>query len=255
MSPEPYYSDGRVRLYLGRFEDVMPALDEDLDLAIVDPPTGETSLEWDRWPKGWPARLATVASSMWCFASTRTLLEKRDQFRRIGPREGWRFSHDVVWEKSNGTGPATDRFKRVHESVSFWYRGPWGSIHHEVPRLEHRGPDKSVIRRAQPAHLGQIGTASYVDDGTRLARSVQRFPSVRDGINETEKPVPLLELMVRYGCPRGGLVLVPFSGSGAVEEAARNTGRRAIGIEMREDQLEQAALRLSQDRLDFGEVS
>jgi hypothetical protein len=46
-----------------------------------------------------------------------------------------------------------------------------------------------------------------------------------------EKPVGLLEAMIRLVCPAGGLVLDPFAGSGTALVAARNTGRRGLGVE------------------------
>jgi methylase of polypeptide subunit release factors len=54
----PYYADDHVTLYLGDHEDVLPALDRTFDLIVADPPYGETSLDWDRWPDGWPALMA-----------------------------------------------------------------------------------------------------------------------------------------------------------------------------------------------------
>jgi site-specific DNA-methyltransferase (adenine-specific) len=51
-------------------------------------------------------------------------------------------------------------------------------------------------------------------------------------IHPTQKPLDLLRPMVRYSCPPGGLVLVPFSGSAAVEVAAALEGRGSIGFEL-----------------------
>ena len=245
----PYFDDGTVRLYLGRFQDVLPTLTGQVDLVVADPPYAETALEWDRWPDGWPALIAGRARSMWCFGSMRMFLDRRDEF--TGP--GWHLSQDVVWEKHNGAGFAADRFKRVHEHAAHWYRGGWDSIHHETPHTAHTGPDKSVgAGTSRTPHTGRIGAHRYEDDGTRLARSVQRAPSVRGGLSPTEKPVALLRLLIEYGCPPGALVLDPFAGSGSTLEAARLTGRRAIGIEADAAQIEKAARRLSQGVLEAG---
>ena len=66
---KPYYRspDGQVELYLGDMREVLPALNLQADLVVADPPYQSTSLDWDRWPDGWPTLAATVASSMWCF--------------------------------------------------------------------------------------------------------------------------------------------------------------------------------------------
>jgi site-specific DNA-methyltransferase (adenine-specific) len=68
-------------------------------------------------------------------------------------------------------------------------------------------------------------------------------------LHPTEKPIGLLDPLIRYACPVGGLVLDPFAGSGSTLDAARQAGRRAIGIEASEQYAERAALRLSQATL------
>lgn len=50
--------------------------------------------------------------------------------------------------------------------------------------------------------------------------------------NESPKPLAAMEWLVRLVTIPGGLVLDPFADSGATLEAAANTGRRAIGIEL-----------------------
>lgn len=238
---EPYYADGSVTLYLGDCREMLPELGLQADLVVTDPPYAETSLAWDRWPDGWPALAASVASSMWCFGSMRMFLDRGPDFA------DWKLSQDVVWEKHNGSGFAKDRFRRVHEIATHWYRGDWRGVHHDVPRTAYTGPDKSARGRdSRTPHTGKIGTHVYVDDGTRLARSVIRAAAVRyQRRHPTEKPVELLTPLIEYGCPAGGLVVDPFAGSGSTLDAARTIGRRAIGIEASEVYAEAAAQRLS----------
>ncbi len=245
---QPYYSDDRVTLYHGDWRELIPE-DFAADLILTDPPYGETSLAWDKWPTGWPALAARHSRSMWCFGSMRMFLDQRDEF------SDWRLSQDVVWEKHNGSGFASDRFKRVHEHATHWYQGDWDALYHDTPREPGGDGSKSVRRNPPPTHTGKIGAYSYVDDGLRLARSVMRARSMqgRAPINETQKPVPILEPLIHYGCPVGGTVLDLFAGSAAVLVAARNLGRKGVGYEMREEQCESAARRLSQGVLDFGE--
>ncbi|WP_406123079.1 site-specific DNA-methyltransferase [Streptomyces canus] len=256
---EAYYEDGTVQLYLGDMREILPALGVTADLIVADPPYGETSLAWDRWPEGWLSTAAAYSNAMWCFGSQRMFFEHLDEFRAAN----WKLSQDVighdedgepivgdvnvVWEKHNGTGFATDRFKRVHEHILHWYRGPWGGVHQDVPRTVYTGPDKHARARAsRTPHTGAIGGHHYDDDGTRLMRSVIKVKSVRGGIHRTQKPEPLLLPLIRYGCPPGGLVLDPFGGSCATLFAARQAGVRAIAIEGHEPHAEAAAKRLAE---------
>jgi len=246
----PYYDHGGVSLWLGDCREVLPQLDVQADCVVTDPPYGETSLPWDRWPDGWPALVAAHTRSMWCFGSLRMFLYRRDEFA------GWKLSQDVVWEKPNGSGFVADRFKRVHENVLHWYRGDWASVYHRTPRVPADRLTAANTGRAQPAHTGAIGQRSWSDDGTRLIRSVVRAANMwrRGALHPTEKPREVLDPLISYACPPGGLVLDPFAGSGSTLVAARDAGRRAIGIEIEERYCEVVARRLDQGSL-FAEVA
>jgi site-specific DNA-methyltransferase (adenine-specific) len=65
-------------------------------------------------------------------------------------------------------------------------------------------------------------------------------------LHPTEKPVGILDPLIRYACPPGGTVLDCFAGSGSTAEAARLTGRKAILIEADERYCELIARRMSQ---------
>ncbi len=245
----PYYEDGTVRLFLGDCREVLPALGVTADLCLADPPYGETSLAWDRWPDGWLASAAGVTRSLWCFGSLRMYLRRAAEFA------AWKLSQDVIWEKRDGSGVASDRFRRVHEQPSHWYRGPWSAVYHDVPRDTYAGPEQHHghhgVRQAGITHTGTIGKKPWADNGTRLARSVIKIRSMQGrALHPTEKPAGILDPLITYACPPGGLVVDPFSGSGSTLDAARCSGRRAIGIELHEPYAEKAARRLSQMTLE-----
>jgi site-specific DNA-methyltransferase (adenine-specific) len=91
-------------------------------------------------------------------------------------------------------------------------------------------------------------TPYYEQDGVTLyqMRSVIYSRSMHGRAeNETQKPEGIVAPLVEYACPPGGLLVVPFVGSGTDLLVARLTGRRAVGVELRESQCEVAARRLS----------
>ena len=239
----PYYKDDLVTLYNcdyreGDLENLHP------DAIVTDPPYGETSLEWDRWPEKWLADAYMMTRNLWCFGSFRMFHDHAAEFAL------WKLAQDTVWEKHNGSGFAIDRFKRVHEFAAQWYRGEWGTLYNSPPVLSGP-PGVTQRRKARPPHMGMIGDGTtYLsnDDGDRLMRSVVKMRSMHGkAINETEKPVPLVGLYVQTSVPPGGLVVDLFAGSGSTGIAARQQGKRAILFELRESQCEETAKRLERE--------
>lgn len=253
----PYYSDSLVTLYHGDCREVLPKIDcAAVSCVIADPPYGETSLEWDSWPEGWVGATANAvprAASLWFFCSMRLLMMRERAFAH----SGWLFAQDIVWEKHNGSGFHADRFKRVHEYATHWYRGWWGDVF-KAPVTTPDATARTVRRKRRPAHTGNIGAAAYTseDGGPRLMRSVIYCRSEHGRAqNETQKPVGIVEPLVRYSARPGSAVLSPFAGSGTDLVVAKALGLRAIGIESREAQCEVAAERCRQEVLDFGGVA
>jgi site-specific DNA-methyltransferase (adenine-specific) len=246
----PYFTDQQVTLYLGDMREVVPTLEVKAACIVTDPPYGETSLAWDRWPDGWPDAILKASRSMWCFGSMRMFLDRRHEF------DSWSLSQDIVWEKSNGSGFAADRFRRVHEHALHWYRGRWAGVHHDTPQVPGQPrPSARIAASHPPSHTGRSGPVPYTYGDTRLARSVQRVPSPHGrAVHPTEKPIGILTPLIEYACPPGGLILDPFAGSGSTAVAARLAGRRAVLIEADERYCEAIAGRLSQGVLAFTEL-
>lgn len=242
---KPYYADDFVEIIHGDWREYAESLElgfQSADCIIADPPYGETALKWDRWPEGWPKVAEGIAPTMWCFGSFKMFMEKRGEFGN------WLLAQDIVWEKHNGSGFAADRFKRVHEYAVQWYRGSWDALYKDVPKVDYAGASKSVRKRGATPHTGKIGDTGYVDDGTRLMRSVLQVRSCQGfAENETQKPEGIVRPLIEYSCPPRGKVASLFMGSGTDLVVAKQLGRRAIGFDIREDQCEIAARRVSQE--------
>ena len=130
----------------------------------------------------------------------------------------------LTWEKGEhvGMGDLSIPWKPNTEEIYVLGSGFTG----------HRG--SSVIRCN--AIAGTVGQAAK---GTRL--------------HPTQKPTPLMEALIEK-CPPG-VIADPFSGSGATLIAARNLGRKAIGVELEEEYCEVIASRLDQGVLDLARAS
>jgi site-specific DNA-methyltransferase (adenine-specific) len=249
----PYYADSMVTLYHGDCRELLPSIDSTgVSCVIADPPYGETSLAWDRWPTGWVGSISVCvprAASLWCFGSMRMFLD-----HGYGEFPGWSFAQEVVWEKHNGSSFHADRFKRVHELATHWYRGPWADVF-KAPVTTPDALKKVSRRKRRPAHMGDIGNTTFVseDGGPRLMRSVIYCRSEHGRAqNETQKPIGIVSPLIRYSCPPDGVVLSPFAGAGTDLVVAKALGLRAIGIELRESQCEIAAERCRQEVLELG---
>lgn len=216
------------------------------DACIADPPYGDTSLPWDSICPGWMPAVARVlkpAASIWVFGSMRFLVGVFEEMQRLG----FSYSQDIVWEKQNGTGFHNDRFRRVHEHAVLFYRGRWADVHHAT-QYTNDARAKVVRRKSRATHWGSIDNAPYVseDGGPRLMRSVLQIRNEHGrAIHPTQKPLDLVTPLIRYSCPPGGRLLVPFAGSGSDLIAAREVGVEALGFETDPDHYAAAVARLA----------
>jgi len=99
------------------------------------------------------------------------------------------------------------------------------------------------------AHEG-IAVFKYCEAGRppRALLSVIRMPAVHN-VHPHEKPIELLTPLIEWATPELGTILDPFMGSGTTLRAAKDLGRKAIGIEIEEKYCEIAVRRLAQEVL------
>lgn len=220
-----------------------------VDLILTDPPYGDTSLGWDKRVAGWldlAHKTLQPWGSMWVFGSMRFFRDTATDFTAAG----WKLAQDIVWEKHNGSSFHADRFKRVHEHAVHFYPVdvPWAQVF-KSPVTTPDATARAVRRKKRPPHTGHIEASSYVsvDGGPRLMRSVVAVRSCHGyAEHPTQKPVGILNPLIRYSCPEGGTVADWFMGSGSTGVAAVLAGRKFIGCEVNPEYFAVASRRVSQ---------
>ncbi|HWB19869.1 MAG TPA: site-specific DNA-methyltransferase, partial [Phycisphaerales bacterium] len=141
----------------------------------------------------------------------RTCHHQRLMLDEIFGAEG--FVNHLVWVYGLG-GSSPRRFARKHDDVLFYAKGPKYFFKAPMVRATSQRM-KGMMKKA----IDVIEVASI----NNMARERTGYP--------TQKPVELMEVLVRACCPEGGMVMDPFCGSGSTLEAAVRNGRMCIGID------------------------
>jgi site-specific DNA-methyltransferase (adenine-specific) len=104
-----------------------------------------------------------------------------------------------------------------------------------------------AARNQRSKHYFDYPAMKAANDGKQMQSLWSIIPprkaEKRFGKHPTQKPLALLERIVKAACPEDGQVLDPFSGSGTTGIAAARLGRRYLGIELEEEYLELAQKR------------
>ena len=159
------------------------------------------------------------------------------------------FRYDLVWEKEAGTDYLNANIKPMkrHENICVFYKHkPTYNKQYEVgkhyKKSRHRSEKISILWRAHE----RIATYS---DGRRNPTSILRFNTER-GLHPTQKPIALLEWLIKTYTNAGETVLDNCMGSGSTGVACVNTGRNFIGIEIDEGYFAIAEKRVAEAQLD-----
>ncbi len=159
------------------------------------------------------------------------------------------FRNEIVWAYTGPSSPGIRQFPRKHDSV-FWYSktNEW-TFNREDMRVPYKDP-KQTLRRAFDAGrgIGKSEIEKYRARGkvienwwTDIALAV-RSPNERTSW-ATQKPLALLERIVKASSNEGDLVLDPFCGCATACFAAENLNRAWIGIDKDKESAEIFRLR------------
>ena len=153
-------------------------------------------------------------------------------------------------------------FPKVHDDDKPFDVSPWISFEHVVlwgfnhfPLGLEAGGSLVWIKRSDTAFGNFLSDAEIA--WVKGIKGVYCYRDTRHMIagfreHPTEKPVGLMEWSInKSGCAADAIILDPYCGSGTTLVAAKNLGRKAIGIEIKEKYAEMSAKRLSQEVFDF----
>lgn len=225
----PYYSDDAVTVYHGDCREITEWLAA--DVLVTDPPYGRA------WRQG---RLSPQhrADDSHAGISGDVDTSVRDAALALwGDRPCVAFG-DLMLAPPTGTKLVAVYRKPLDAGM----RGAIGGFRRDVEGIY-------LLGKGWPSGIG--GRTSLIATAAPLVGSPVGLAG-KTGHPHT-KPQDVMEALLAH-CPPG-VIADPFAGSGSTLVAARNVGRKAIGVEVEERYCEVIAKRLAQDVLDFGEAS
>ena len=215
----------KYELHMGDCLEVMKSIpDSSVDMILCDLPYGTTQNKWDSvipFDELWReysrlCRGPVVLTASQPFTSA-LVMSNAKQFR-----------HNWVWKKTASTGHLNARRMpmKQHEDVLVFCRNS--------PTYNPQGlaPYNKVTRRGNNGtNFGDSGKENF-QEWTNYPRSVLEFSNDAKPVHPTQKPVALMEYLIKTYTNEGDTVLDNCMGSGTTGVACMNTGRRFIGIEM-----------------------
>lgn len=215
-----------------------------VDLVLTDPPYGTTACKWDAvipfapmWEQVWRVLKPNGAA---VFTASQPFTSA------LAMSQAQHFKYCWVWEKSicANFAQAKNSPLKTHEDVCVFSCGIIGHVSQTSRRMTYnpQGVEgakrkmNSVSVTQKSAHKlyrkGMIEGKSY--DGSNYPKSILKIPNSDNrqrGLHPTQKPVALMEYLIRTYTHPGETVLDFTMGSGTTGVACVNTGRKFIGIE------------------------
>ena len=208
--------------------------DGSVDMILADPPYGTTACKWDSvidLPLMWEQlkRVIKPNGAIVLFGS-----EPFSSFLRCSNIKDYKY--DWYWQKERPTNvmQVKRRAGKVVETISVFYSSQCLYI---PQKTAHTGELRT--NKIKNGTLGVLidsknGTpTSYRDDRTRYPIQVLKFnrDCLKSNLHPTQKPVDLMEYLIKTYTQEGETVLDFVMGSGTTGIACKNTGRKFIGIE------------------------
>jgi len=221
--------------------------DGSVDLTVTSPPYGTTACKWDfviPFEPMWEQlkRITKDNGAMLLFGG-----EPFSSLLRTSNLKGYKY--DLVWKKSKCGSALTAKFKPLtkHENICVFERKGKKTVY--KPQMEVGKPYKRTGTKYKVNNHGYgVKSVEVNNEGTRHPSCILDFPQKwrrQDQVHPTQKPVALMEYLIRTYTNPSETVLDFTMGSGTTGVAAKNLNRSFIGIE-----LDEKYFKIAQERIE-----
>lgn len=213
--------------------------DESIDCIICDLPYGTTDCKWDSvipfeslW--GGYERIIKNDGAIILFGSEPFSSAVRMSNLKL-------YKYDWVWDKIQGANFLNVKYQPLKnvENIMVFSKGRITNGKRQPIKYNPQGVHKTnTVKINSSDYNGTFGSSSvkkgkeYVTTGSGYPKCILQFAKDKDGLHPTQKPVKLLEYLIKTYTDENNIVLDNCMGSGSTGVACLNTNRRFIGIEL-----------------------
>lgn len=233
-----------IQLFQGDCLELMKDIqDKSIDMILCDLPYGTTQNKWDcvidlslLWKQY--KRIIKDNGAIVLFSQipfTITLALSNIKYLR----------YEFIWVKEQGAGflNAKKMPLKAHENILVFYK----KLPVYNPQMRDGFNPYVLTQRTASKNYNNYNRVTTISDGERYPLDVLYFKRDRDRIHPTQKPVSLLEYLIKTYTNEGETVLDNCMGSGSCGVACRNTNRNFIGMELDKDYFEIAKKRIERE--------
>ena len=237
----------KYKLFQGDCLEIMKEIpNESVDLILCDLPYGTTKCDWDvclDLEKLWQQYERIIKKN------GVILLFSQSPFDKILACSNLKmFRYEIIWQKNKSTGflNAKKMPLKCHENILVFYK----KLPTYNPQMTSgHSPVHTFTKRVEVANKTQVYNSTnktIVGGGstTRYPKDIVSFPVEKNAFMPTQKPVALLEYLIKTYSNKGCTVLDNCMGSGSTGEAAIKLERSFIGIEQNEKNFNYSKIRL-----------
>ena len=242
---------GNYKLYNGDCLKVMDELIREgvkVDCILTDPPYGTTTCKWDS---------IIPLEEMWkrlnklIKPNGAIVLFGNMPFTSVIVSSNLKgYKHHWIWKKNRGTGFQVAKYRPMmaHEDIiAFTSDGKKINYYPQMIKLD--SPKKYSTSSKTNHNFGTDGKEiKYYMVDSKYPINIIEFDKVSKPVHPTQKPVELLEYLIKTYTNENELVLDFTMGSGSTGVACLNTNRKFIGIELEKNYFEIAVDRLASNK-------